>query len=527
LARLARNTVVFSVFTGLSRVIGLLREVVAAAYFGTSGAISAFTLAFQIPNLVRSLFADAALSAAFVPVFTELLEQGRRREAARLAGSMFFLVLVVLSAITLVAMAASVVVVPALTGDEFTRRLDELAVGLTLVMFPIVVLLGLNGLLVGILNAHDRFGIQAVSPVVWNLVIIGFLVGGRAVLDDGEAEIYAYAVGVLVGTAVQLALAVPVLRQLDVRLRPRLDLKDPRVRQVLKLMLPVTIGLGLINFNLLINSLVGSEVSEQAPRAIDAAFRVYMLPQGIFSVAIATVLFPALSRLAARGDLQELRARVAGGSRLVLLLLVPAAAATLVLAEPIVEVLYERGAFDEASTDRTAEALFWFSFSLPLSGVNLLLTRTFFSLQRPWLPTALAVASLLVNLVVSLALYEPFGIAGIVTGTVAGTLTTTVTQAVALRAPLRGNVVDRTTAMTAAKIVLASGALALVAAAVHRTLDAALPEQLAVQAGSVALALAAGAATYALAVTVLAVPEADALRRRVVERVQARGGDRR
>ena len=156
------------------------------------------------------------------------------------------------------------------------------------------------------------------------------------------------------------------------------------------LMLPVTIGLGLINFNLLINSTLGSLVSENAPRAIDAAFRIYMLPQGLFSVAVATVLFPTLSRLAARGDRDGLRALTATGMRQIFLLLIPAAACTLVLAEPITRLIYEHGDFGPEDTDRVAEALFWFSFSLPFAGVNLLLTRTFFSLQRPWIPTALA-----------------------------------------------------------------------------------------------------------------------------------------
>jgi putative peptidoglycan lipid II flippase len=521
LARLARNTVVFSLATGLSRVIGLVREVVAAALFGTQGAISAFTLAFQIPNLVRSLFADAALSAAFVPVFTELLEQDRRREAARLASSLLFLILAALGGITVVAIALSPLVVPAVTGEEFTPGLDELAVGLTQVMFPIVVLLGLNGLLIGILNAHDRFGIQAFSPVVWNLIIIGFLLAGPA-LFDGDREVYAYAIGVLVGTAVQLAMAVPVLRTLDVRLRPRLGLRDPRVRQVLALMLPVTIGLGLINFNLLINSLLGTAVSREAPRAIDAAFRVYMLPQGVFSVAIATVLFPALSRLAARGDLAAMRGHVAGGTRLILLLLVPAAAATLVLAEPITRVLYERGDWDAESTALSAEALVWFSLALPLSGINLLLTRTFFSLQRPWTATGLAVASLAVNVVVSLALYRSYGVGGIVAGTAAGTLTTTVTQAVALRSALGGRLEGRATALVAAKVLAASALLALVALAVHRALEEPLGGLVAL-----ALALAAGAVVYAGAVLAARVPEADAVRRRVADRIQARrGGDR-
>src|SRR5262249_55218330 len=153
--------------------------------------------------------------------------------------------------------------------------------------------------------------------------------------------------------------------------------RDPRIRRILLLMLPVTIGLGLINFNLLINSILGSRVSEQAPAAIDKAFRIYMLPQGMFSVAVATVLFPTPSRYVARNDIDGLRRTQANGIRQIALLLIPAAAVTIVLPEQITRLVYERGAFDQASTDQTAEALFWFSFSLPFSGFNLLLTRTF------------------------------------------------------------------------------------------------------------------------------------------------------
>ena len=207
---------------------------------------------------------------------------------------------------------------------------------------------------------------------------------------SGDDELYAYAIGVLVGTIVQFAMALPILRRLGFHLEISFDFRDPRVRQVLLLMLPVTIGLGLINFNVLINSTLGSLVSDQAPRAIDAAFRIYMLPQGMFSVAIATVLFPALSRFAARGDYDGLRALTANGMRQIFLLLVPAAAATLVLSEPITRLIYQHGSFGPSSTDLVSSALFWFSFSLPFSGVNLLLTRTFFSLQQPWITTGIA-----------------------------------------------------------------------------------------------------------------------------------------
>src|SRR5919199_5665030 len=173
---MARNTIIFSIATGLSRIAGLVREIVASGFFGTSAGFSAFTLAFQVPNVVRSLFADAALSAAFVPVFTELLEQGRRKEAFRLASTLFFLILTVLGAIAVVFIASAGVVVPLFTGHTFSGELDQLTVGLSRVLFPVVVILGLNGLVVGILNAYDHFAIPALSPLVWNFVILGCLI---------------------------------------------------------------------------------------------------------------------------------------------------------------------------------------------------------------------------------------------------------------------------------------------------------------------------------------------------------------
>jgi putative peptidoglycan lipid II flippase len=526
LARIARNTVIFSVATGLSRIAGLAREIVASSYFGTSGPFSAFTIAFQVPNLVRSLVADAALSAAFVPVFTELLEKGQRREAFRLASTLFFLILAVLGLITAFFVLAAPAVMPLFTGDEFSDELDTLTSGLAQVMFPIVVLLGLNGLLVGILNAYDHFTIPALSPVVWNLVILAFLVFGRGWFEGGD-QLYAYAIGIVAGTVVQLVMAVPVLARLGFRIEWSLHLRDPRVKQVLLLMLPVTIGLGLINFNLLINSVLGSLVSEEAPRAIDAAFRIYMLPQGLFSVAIATVLFPALSRLAVRRDLDGLRRLNATGTRQVFLLLVPAAAFTLVLAEPVTRLVYERGAFGPDDTDLVASALLWFSLSLPFSGANLLLTRTFFSLRRPWVPTAIAAGSLAVNAAVSVALYAPFGIPGIVLGTVVSTAATTLALAWRLRGHLEGRLEAGRTLGALARMLAAAALLGAVAFGVQTGLEELLGTSLLAQLASVGLALAAGTAAYAAAVLALRVEEARYLRRLLVDRLQGARGRRR
>jgi putative peptidoglycan lipid II flippase len=502
----AVNTVIFSVATGLSRIAGLIREVVAARYFGTTGPMSAFTLAFQVPNLVRALFADAALSAAFVPVFTELLEHKRRQEALQLAGALFGLILAVLGVITVVFMLLAGVIMPLFTGPEFTPALDDLTVGLSRVLFPIVIVLGLNGLLVGVLNAHDHFTVPALSPLVWNLVIILALIG-LTPLWEGPDQIYAYAIGVLAGTACQFAMAFPVLRRLHIPIKVNVHWRDERIRRILLLMLPVTIGLGLINFNLLINSILGSRVSEEAPAAIDKAFRIYMLPQGMFSVAVATVLFPTLSRYVARQDLDGLRRTQANGIRQIALLLIPAAAITIALPEPITRLVYQRGEFNTASTDQVAEALFWFSFSLPFSGFNLLLTRTFFSLQRPWTPTGLAGVTLLINAGVSAALYGPMGIGGIVLGTVVATIAMTVGQAAYLRRRTGGLELPATIDATV-RIVFASAVLGGVAYGIWWALDQALGRSLLAQLISVGGAITIASAVYAALVLALRVPEA-------------------
>ena len=244
------------------------------------------------------------------------------------------------------------------------------------------------------------------------------------------------------------------------------------------LMLPVSVGLGLININLLLNSTIGSLVDEEVPRAIDAAFRIYMLPQGMFSVAVATVLFPQLSRLATRADYAGLRATIGVGLRQIALLLIPSGAALVALSEPIVRLVFERGEFDAESTQLTAEALFWFSFSLPFSGFILLLTRSFFSLQRPWVPTTLAVGSLAINAIGSYVLAEPLGIGGIVLGTIASNVALVIAEAIWLRRALDGFETRRTlTAM--AQMLFAGAILAAVAYGVWWGLDDLLGELLA------------------------------------------------
>ena len=518
----AVNTAIFSLAMGLSRIAGLGREILASSYFATSGAFSAFTLAFQLPNLLRMLVADQAVSAAFVPVFTDLLEKERRREAFQLASSFFFLIVIGLGALTTLFVVLAPVVMPLFTGGQFTAQLDELVSGLSRVLFPIVVLLGLNGLTLGILYAYDDFTIGGLGPLVWNVVIIALLIALRP-LFEGPNELYAYAIGVLAGTVVQFAMTLPRLHRLGFRLIPRVNLRDPRLRQVMALMLPVTIGLGLVNFSLIINSSLGSLVSEQAPRAIDAAFRIYQLPQGVFSIALATVLFPTLTRFAARRDLEGLRGSAANGVRQICLLLIPAAALSIVLAEPITRLIYEHGEFGPGSTEQVSSALLWFSLSLPLNGANLLLTRTFFAFQRPWLPTALAGVNVAVNIAVSAALYGSLEIPGIVIGTLAGNIVMAAGQVWFLRREL-GGFEGRRTAIAVAQMLVASALLAGAAYGLWWLLDDALGRGLGGQLVSVGAACAAGTSLYAGAVLTMRVHEARQLRDLVAGRLGRRAG---
>jgi putative peptidoglycan lipid II flippase len=503
--RLGRSTAFFSIATAFSRVAGLVREIVAASYFGISGAMSAFTIAFQVPNLVRSLFADAAIQAAFVPVFTEELEKGNRREAFRLASTLIYMVTLVLGAITAIFVLAAPLLVP-IFAPGFSGEILDLTVTLSQVLFPILIMLGATGMVVGVLNSYDRFAAFAISPFFWNVAIITVLVL-LAPTFESDDRIYAYAIGVLVGTAIQLAIPAFDLRNTPFRPLLKLDWRMPAVRRVLFLMLPVTLSLGLINFNLVINSFFGTLVSDQAPAAIDKAFRIYMLPQGIFSVAVATVVFPTLARFAARREYDDLRSTMANGMRQILLLLIPAAAAVLVLSEPMTRLVYQRGEFDAAQTNLVAEALFWFAFSLPFNGLFLLLTRTFFSLQRPWVPTAISGINLGVTAIVALALYAPFGVGGIVVGTVVATFASVAAQATILRRQLGGLELTRLLD-GAVRVTGAAALLAAVSYLVWYGLDEALGRGTAAQIASLGTALIAGVAVYFGAVLALRVPEA-------------------
>lgn len=498
--RLAWSTAIFAAATGASRILGLVREIVVRNYFGVRGPINAFDIAFLIPNTVRALVADAALSSAFVPVFSELLEKGERARAWRVASTLLWLILLGLGGITVLFILLAPWIMAPFPYEQ------DLLVGLSRLLFPIVLLLGLFGVVVGILNSYEHFTVPALTPVFWNLVIIlGLVIGVPRV--EGNDELYVYAGAILAATLLQLVLPVPWLRGLDGRLQLVFDWRDPAVRRVFVLMLPVTLGLGLINVNALIDGIFAAKLIDPqiAPSAINAAFRIYMLPQGMFSVAVATVLFPRLSRLATRGDVAGFRETVAMGLGQIGFLLLPASAVGAALSVPIVRLLYERGAFDADQTTVVAGALAAFTLGLTFNGTMLMLTRAFFSLQSPWVPTAIALGNLGVNAALDAAFYR-FGVWGIPFATSLVNIAGTAALIVVFRRRL-GRMNGKALFDSYARIVIASVVAAGVAVGVWYGLDQFLGRSLGAQVVTVGAGLACAVGVYLLCARALHIPE--------------------
>ncbi len=499
------SAALFSAATGVSRVLGLVREIISAQLLGVTGPASAFVVANNIPNTARSLVADSALGASFVPVFSELLVKGERARAWRVASSALTLAVLWLAAITAlgIAFAEPLLRLANLEGDQL-----DLAVTMTRILFPILVLLGISGLVQAILNSFDEFVLPAIAPVFWNLVIIAFLIGAFTV-DDLEQRAVVLAVGTLVGTAVQTAIPLPGLRGKGATLRPRVDLRDPAVRRVLILLVPVALALGLANVNLTVATFIATYVDPAyAPRAIDAAFRVYMLPQGIFSVAVTTVLFPSLARAIAAKDLTRYRESMGDGIGLILYLLLPASAVIAVLATPIIVLLFQRGAWTPDQTPGVAECLIAFAAGLALNGVILLLTRGFFALQRVWAVTAIAGVNLVVAIGAALVLYPQVGVWGIpLANSLANAVVVPLMWVVLARHV--GHLPAGRVARAALRALLASAAIAPLAYGAWWALDAALGTSLPAQIAAVGAAVALAAVAYLALTRALRFPEAD------------------
>ncbi|MDX6540839.1 MAG: putative peptidoglycan lipid flippase [Gaiellales bacterium] len=505
---MAVSTALFAAATGASRVVGMLREAAAAWIFTVQGeAINAFTVAYQIPNLIRSLVADAALGAAFVPIFSELLTRGERERAWRVASTVWWLSFAALSAVTGIAMVLAPQLL-ALFGYH-----GALGVNLARIIFPTVVLLGLNGLQSAILNALDEFFLPAIAPVAWNIVIVGTLALGLPFLHTTATRIYAYAIGILLGTVVQLALPYPAMRRLG-RLAWYCDPSDEAVQRVFALMLPVTLGLGLINLNVLVDTWFAANVNHDiGPAAVDKAFRIYMLPQGMFSVAVAAVLFPALARRAAARDGPGFRDLLEAGLRQIAFLLVPAAALCAALATPMVRLLYEHGNFTPHDTVVVAGCLAAFSGGLVFNGAMLLLNRAYMGMQMAWVPTSIAVATLLLNGVLDWIFTRSLGL-----GVWSIPLATSIVNVFGVAMlylrlrPRAGRLDERDLVRALVRIAVASAFAVAAGWTAWRGLDAVLGQYVVYQLITLGAGLAAAVGIYVLAARALRIEELDDVR---------------
>jgi putative peptidoglycan lipid II flippase len=411
--RLAWAAVIVAVATGGSRVIGLAREMITAAYYGVNPAYNTFVSVSVIPNLIRQVFADAAVSAAFVPALTRLLTKGERERAVRLASALLTFMIVVVGGVTLVFLDIAPwlvhLVYPHLTAASSMRTL---AAHLLQILLPTVTVLAVGGVVTGVLYSFERFTMPAVVSILWNLVIIAFMAGLH-----GRIGVYAIAWGTLVGTIVELALLFWAMRGLEFGFRAVFAFGDPLLRKVLVLMVPITLTLGILNFNALIDTFFAQFVSNHAAAQIGYAFRLYQLPQGMFAVAIGTVLFPSLSRFAALDDIDRFRETISTGTRQVFFVSLPFVAWFLVMPDAFIRVIYQHGHFNAAATTNTAAALAFFAIGLAFANANVMFNRGFQSLQRPWLPLWVGLINLVLNAVLDAVLYRPLGVGGITLST--------------------------------------------------------------------------------------------------------------
>ena len=411
--KLALAAVVVAAATAVSRVVGLAREVLTAGYYGVDPNINTLISVSVVPNLVRQLVADAAVSAAFVPVITGLLVKGDADRARRLAGNLLGFMCVVVGAVCLVAIAVASplmhLIYPHLTRDAHAQLL---AAHILQILMPTVLVLAVGGVVTGVLYSHERFTMPAVVSIVWNLVIIGFIIFAHRQLG-----VYAIAWGTLAGTGLELLLLLATARAAGVGLSLHFDFRDPLLRQVLVLMVPITITLGILNFNALVDTFFAQFVNNRAAAEIAYSFRIYQLPQGIFAVTIGTILFPSLSRFAAIGESDRFRETLSMGVRQMMFVSLPFVAWFALLPRPFVQLVYQRGAFGGLATHDVAAALAGFTAGLAFANANIMFNRGFQSLKRPWLPLYAALVNLALNAVLDWVLLGPLGVAGITLST--------------------------------------------------------------------------------------------------------------
>jgi len=393
-----RATGVVGIAILCSRILGLLREVVFASLFGATKNMDAFLTAFRAPNMLRDLFAEGALSTAFVTTFSGRIATEGDQSAWRLASKVATLTVVFMSLITLLGVIFAPAVVTVLA-PGFAPDKAELTILLTRIMFPFILLVSLAALIMGMLNAKHVFGVPAMASSFFNL---GSIIGGVAfgwLLDPhfGSRALIGLAIGTLIGGLWQLLVQVPSLKGVGFKFRPDFNWRDPGVRTILTLMGPAAIAASAVQVNVAVNSGFASSLGDGPMTWLNIAFRLMQLPLGLFGVAIATVTLPLVSRSAALGNTAEFRGALAHSLRLVMLLTIPSAIGLIILAEPIISLIYQHGRFTAEATRQTAAALQFYALGLVgYSGVKVL-APAFYAIHKKNLPMFVSLFSIMVN----------------------------------------------------------------------------------------------------------------------------------
>jgi putative peptidoglycan lipid II flippase len=440
----------------LSRALGLGREIIIGNQFGTSRELDAYLAAFRVPDLIFQLIAGGALGSAFIPTFTGYLAQGRAREAWRLASSVANIVLAVLTASAALAAFLAPWLVRHVVAPGFTPQEQALTAHLMRWMLIAPVVFGLSGVVMGILNSYQHFLLPALAPAVYNLAIIA-----GAVLLAPSIGVYGLVIGVVAGSLLHLGIQLPQLVRQGASYRPTIDLHDPGVREVGRLMGPRILGLATVQVNFLVNTFLASGLAAGSLASLNYAWMLMLLPQGIFAMGIATAVFPTFSDLAARGRTEELRVTLSETLRMILFLAIPSTVALIVLREPLVQLLLQRGRFDPSSTQSVAWALQFYALALVAHSALEIVTRGFYSLHDTRTPVVVGTGAMALNVILSLLLVGPLLHGGLALANSVATILETAMLAILIRKRL-GGLEGRALLRSAAKTTVAAALMGVV-----------------------------------------------------------------
>ena len=469
--RVARKAGQVGLATLASRVLGLVREQVMAGLFGAGFATDAFNVAFRIPNLLRDLFAEGAMSSAFVPTFTAVNEKEGEAAAWAFGRQLMSTLLFVLAGVCAIGWLTAPWLVHAFApGFAAIPGKLELTVQLTRVMLPFLPMVALAAAAMGMLNARGVFGVPALAPTLLNLGMIVFGVGLIPVCRAaGQPPVLAMAIGVVIGGLLQFVVQLPSLHKLGFRFRLEWPQGHPGVRRVGLLMLPATIGLAGTQLNLLVSTFIASLLEQGSVSWLWYAFRLMQLPIGVFGVALSTVSLPALSKAAVDQDMKGLKETLSATLRLVFLLTIPAALWLGVMSRPLVALLYEHGRFHALDTEKTAAALVMYCLGLPAFAAVGVMTRAFYALGDTTKPVQASFASVALNLALNLALMKPLGHLGLALSTSATACANLLQLSFYLRRRI-GPIGARRIAQTIARVFVAAAVPSALCGAVLWTL---------------------------------------------------------